>query len=284
MRWTPRARRWPRRSSPSPRRIRRSLVYHLTKLKLLFDTPLKTAQEISDETSAATGTAAAAEAKRVAKPAAAKNTGVEEKAAGSKKRVWTPMKGTFGGTYYVDRSDPTNIVVKCSVFLKPLVTSDAKVKADSKTATAAIKKMEDAIEKSASTTGYVVDITFVKAATADSFNVDVDPSRWEVADNWAGGDPVGFAHELHHLMAFPLDRYDYVEAHANNESMPIPERLHWFREELKKPAGYNDPTSLMNSAPHPNDDDVCRVAGLDPAQCVALRQKAAKARAAGKTP
>jgi hypothetical protein len=261
-----------------------SLVYHLTKLMQLFNTPLKPAQQISDETSAATGTAAAAEAKRVAKPAAAKNTGVEEKAAGSKKRVWTPMKGTYGGTYYVDRSDPTNIVVKCSVFLKPLVSTDAKVKADSKTATAAIRKMEDAIEKSASTTGYVVDITFVKAPTGDSFNVDVDPSRWEYADNWAGGDPVGFAHELHHLMAFPLDRYDYIESHAANESMTIPQRLYWFRQELDKPPGYNDPTSIMNNASHPNDDDVCRVAGLDPAQCVALRQKAAKARAKGGTP
>jgi hypothetical protein len=136
------------------------------------------------------------------------------------------MKGQFGGTYYVDRSDPTNIVVKCSVFLRPLATTDAKAKADSKTATAAIKKMEDAIEKAASTTGYLVDITFVKAATADSFVVDVDTNRWEVADNWAGGDPVGFAHELHHLMAFPLDRYDYIESHSTNDSMPIPERLH----------------------------------------------------------
>jgi hypothetical protein len=40
----------------------------------------------------------------------------------------------------------------------------------------------------------------------------------------------------------------------------------------------------MNNAAHPNDDDVCRVAGLDPAQCVALRQKAAKARAKGGAP
>jgi hypothetical protein len=80
------------------------------------------------------------------------------------------------------------------------------------------------------------------------------------------------------MFAFDLDRYDYTE-HASNESMQIPDRLYWFREELKKPANYNDPTSIMNSASHPNDDDACRVAGLDVAVCVPAR---VAARAAGK--
>jgi hypothetical protein len=55
--------------------------------------------------------------------------------------------------------------------------------------------------------------------------------------------------------------------------------LYWFRQELKKPPNYNDPTSIMSSAAHPNDDDACRVAGLDPAICVPAR---ASARAAAK--
>ena len=108
---------------------------------------------------------------------------------------------------------------------------------------------------------------------ADTFTVEVDPGKWEVATNWSGGDPVGYAHELHHMFAFELDRYNYIESHATNESMEIPNRLYWFRKELDKPAGYNDPTSIMNSAAHPNDSDVCAVAGLDQAKCMAERSK-----------
>lgn len=61
--------------------------------------------------------------------------------------------------------------------------------------------------------------------------------------------------------------------------MEIPDRLYRFREELKKPPNYNDPTSIMNSATHPNDDDACRAAGLDVATCVPA---SAAARAAAK--
>ena len=114
----------------------------------------------------------------------------------------------------------------------------------------------------------------------------VDPGKWEVAaTNWAGGAPSGYAHELHHLMAFPLDRYDYIASHATNTHMVIPQRLYWFRQELSKPKGYNDPTSIMNTG-HPNDDDVCRVAGFtgaDLAACIAARQKARAAKAKGKS-
>jgi hypothetical protein len=143
----------------------------------------------------------------------------------------------------------------------------------------AIKGMEDGIEKAASMKGYLVDIRFVATADAETFKVDVDPSQWEVATNWSGGDPVGFAHELHHMFAFEPDRYNCIEAHASNESMQVSDRLVWFQEELKKPADYNDPTSIMNSAAHPNDDDACRVAGLDVKTCVPAR---VAARAAGK--
>lgn len=252
-----------------------TFVYHMTMLKLLFDTKVKSADVISAETQAGTTSAVTAERKRTASPAGAGQTQLEEKAAGAPGRKWVAIAGRFGGgVYYVDRTSPTNIVVKARVFLTPAGKGTAKD-------VESIKRMEDGIEKSASTRGYLVDLVFVDSPTADKlgnppFTVEVDPGKWEVATNWSGGRPQGFAHELHHMFAFELDRYDYIQAHAGNESMEIHNRLHWFREELKKPAGYNMPDSIMNNAPHPNDDDVCRVAGLDPASCVALRHKKTK--------
>lgn len=255
------------------KRSRPDQYHFLSKLKLLFDTPVKPPATISTETHATTVAAAATEKVRVAKPAASKLKGIEEAASADPKRSWLAIPGKFGGgTYYVDRTSATNIVVKADVLLTPKGTGTAD---DVKS----IKSMEDGIEKAASTKGYIVDIRFVDVAGPDTFRVDVDPSQWEVATNWSGGDPLGFAHELHHMFAFELDRYNYIEAHADNESMEIPNRLIWFREELKKPANYNDPTSIMDSAAHPNDDDACRVAGLDIATCVAAR---AVARAGGK--
>jgi hypothetical protein len=78
------------------------------------------------------------------------------------------------------------------------------------------------------------------------------------------------------MFAFELDRYNYIDAHSTNASMQIDQRLIWFRKELGKPANFNDPTSIMDQAPHPNDRDVCAVAGLDMATCLAARQKIAK--------
>lgn len=240
------------------------------KLEALFKTPVKAAADISKETQVSTVQAAKQEKVRVAKPAAAKKTNLEETAAKDPKRTWTAIKGKFGGgTYHVDRTSATNIVVKAKIHLTATGTGTQKD-------IDAIKSMEDGIEKAASTKGYLVDIEFVEVADANTFEVEVNPSKWEVATNWSGGDPTGFAHELHHMFAFELDRYNYIEAHAENQSMEIPDRLHWFREELKKPANYNDPTSIMNSASHPNDDDACRVAGLDLKTCMDERKKAAK--------
>jgi len=78
------------------------------------------------------------------------------------------------------------------------------------------------------------------------------------------------------MFAFPLDRYDYIESHSGNEDMKIPKRLHWFSEELTKPAGYNNPASIMSGGPHPLDDDACNVAGLTVTTCVAAREKVNK--------
>jgi hypothetical protein len=245
--------------------------YYLVKLKALFDTPEKSAAVITTETNQSTATAVTVEKARVAKPVQAANTSLEENASKDPSRSWTGIKGKFGGgTYYVDARSASNIVVKAKIFLKPTGTGTPANVND-------IKAMEDGIEKVASTKGYLVDIQFVNdASDPDTFTVEVDPSRWEVATNWSGGDPTGFAHELHHMFAFELDRYNYIEAHAENQSMNIPDRLYWFRQELKKPAGYNDPTSIMDSASHPNDDDVCTVAGVNKAACLADRKKMAK--------
>ncbi len=240
---------------------------YLIKLKQLFQTAEKSEADVTTETNVSTTAAVKEEKARIVKPKAVKNLNLEEKASQDPLRKWIGIKGKFGGgTYYVDNTSATNIVVRAKIFLKPAGTGTAGNVRD-------IKNMEDGIEKAASTKGYLVDVQFVNnASDPDTFTVEVNPGAWEVATNWSGGDPVGYAHELHHMFAFELDRYNYIEAHSTNESMKIPDRLHWFREELKKPAGYNNPTSIMNSATHPNDSDACKVAGLDEAKCMADRK------------
>jgi len=246
-------------------------LYYIGKLQDVFATKVKSAATISTETKASTANETTKEQTRVAKPAEAKNVNIEKTAADDPARKWTPIVGKFGGgTYEVDKTDSKNIVVRAKIFLQTKGTG-AQTDIDG------IKAMHDGIEKAASTKGYIVSIEFVNdTSDPKTFTVDVDPSKWETATNWSGGEPLGFAHELHHMFAFELDRYDYIVAHSKNESMEVSDRLHWFAEELKKPAGFNNPTSIMNNAAHPNDDDVCRVAGLDLATCMAERQKIKK--------
>ena len=184
------------------------------------------------------------------------------------------VPGKFGGgTYYVDKTSSTDIHVRVKIYLHPGPTVEATKMEKAKQEVEKIKGMEDAIEKAASTKGYTVDIEFVATKEPDAFDVGVDPGKWEVATNWSGGKPKGYAHELHHLLAFELDKYNYIEAHATNASMGIDERLFWFSKELSKPANYNDPTSIMWAAEHPNDSDVCAVAGLPIKDCLDARTK-----------
>ncbi|HEY9238567.1 MAG TPA: DUF4157 domain-containing protein [Burkholderiaceae bacterium] len=242
-------------------------LYYIGELLALFTTKDKPPAQISVETQAVTVAEAGKEKARVARPAEAKKLDVEEKAAADPARVYVKIKGKFGGgSYEVDRRDPKHIVVRAKVRLRKAGTgTDADV--------AQIKSMEDAIEKAASRPGFIVDISFVDVADADTFTADVDPSKWEVATNWSGGDPTGFAHELLHMFAYELDRYDYVQSHARNASMLVADRLLWFAAQLTKPAGFDNPASLMGYGSHPLDDDACRVAGLDVAACVAARRK-----------
>jgi hypothetical protein len=246
---------------------RAGCLYYIGELQALFTTKDKPPAQISLETQAATVAEAGKEQTRVAQPAEAKKLDVEEKASADPSRVYVKIKGKFGGgSYEVDRRDAKNIVVRAKVFLHASGTGTA---AD----VASIKSMEDAIEKAASRPGFIVDIIFVNAADADTFTADVDPSKWETATNWSGGDPTGFAHELFHMFAYELDRYNYIESHARNSSMLVKDRLHWFAQQLTKPAGFDNPASLMGGGPHPLNDDVCRVAGLDVDSCVAARRK-----------
>ena len=243
---------------------------YIMKLKTVFATKEKEPAVISAETQIRTTAAVVEEKARVAKPATAKNLSIEEKASSDPKRTWVKITGKFGGgTYQVDRTNPANMVVKAKVFLNTAGTGTAADIAN-------IKQMEDGIEKAASMKGFLVDITFVDAPDAETFTADVNPSEWEDATNWSGGEPRGFAHELLHMFAFELDRYNYIDSHASNTSMVIGKRLHWFKTQLSKPADFDNDASLMGYGQHPLDDDACRVAGLDMATCVAARQKATK--------
>ncbi len=241
-------------------------LWMLEKFMKLLDTAEKSEETITIETNDSTAVAVAEEQTRITKPAEAKNLTVEETISADPKRKWVTLTGKFGnGKYEVDNTDPKNIVVRAKIFLTTAGTGKA-ADVDS------VKAMEDAIEKAASTKGFTVDLTFVNVSGNDAFEVNVNPGAWEDATNWAGGEPLGFAHEFFHLMFYEVDRYNYIDAHSTNESMMIPDRIHWFLLQLKKPAGWDNPASIAAGGPHPLDDDVCRVAGLPEADCIKKRR------------
>jgi Domain of unknown function (DUF4157) len=246
----------------------------LTKLLELFNTREMTTDEVSGVMQDRTAETVKEEKARLAKPEEAKNVGREEKAAADPKRKWTYLEGrSRGGNYRVDRTSYTDIVLQASIHLTPVWDrkqdgKDAEREAAARKTVEDIKFLEDAIEKAASTEGYTVDIIFVDADETDPktklrpFKVDVNPGVKETESNWSGGKAVGFAHEIHHLLAFPLDRYDYIEDQRKNEKMRVPSRLHWFLVELTKKKGFNDPSSIMAKAAHPNERDACAAAGF----------------------
>jgi hypothetical protein len=250
---------------------RGACIYYIGKLKALFDTPEKASPEVAAENKAVTVEAVKQEKARVAKPAAAKNLDVEKKAADAVPAAnWKDIAGKFGGgTYQVDNTNPANIIVKVKIFLKKEGTgTDADVDA--------IKQMHDGIEKAVAAKGFIVSIEFLDAAAPGAFEVKVHHEGWTTATNWSAATPKTLAHEMLHLLAFPIDRYNYIESHSTNQSMLIPDRLTWFRIQMDKPPGFDNPLSIMASGEHPLEDDVCTVAGLDVKTCMAARQKAAK--------
>ncbi len=243
-------------------------LYYAGKLKQLFDTPEKAAADVVIENNAVTVEAVKQEKVRVAKPEAAKNLDLEKKAADAVPAAnWKSIKGKFGGgTYQVDSTNPANIIVRAKVFLKPTGSGTAADVAN-------IKQMHDGIEKALSTKGFTVSIDFVDVPDANTFTANVHQEGWTDAENWSAATPKTLAHEFLHMLAFEIDRYNYIESHAQNQLMKIPDRLHWFAVQLTKPPGFDNDLSIMSSGEHPLDDDACRVAGLDLDTCVAARRR-----------
>jgi hypothetical protein len=215
--------------------------------------------------------------------------GAEEAAARARdiSKAWQTRQGD-GATYKVDASDYNNIVVQAKVHLIPVKGSQT-TKADIEKMTRPVHAesaqpgdpdvtVEQGIERAAARIGgYILDLQFVNFDAGDVFTIDVDVARHPTSGNIIGGAEV-LAHEVHHLLHLP-DRYDYIEAHAENESMPIPQRLDLFKRQMTR--GLRDPLepySMMSGSGHPRlvDEDVCLVA--DPAHaeaCIAARNSVA---------
>jgi len=243
-------------------------LYYIGKLKQLFTTPEKSAADVKKENESVTVEAVKKEKERLAKPEAAKDIDVEKKAADAVPAAnWKEIAGKFGGgSYWVDNSNPANIIVKVKVFLKPTGTG-------TQTDVDNIKKMHDGIEKAASIKGFIVSIEFLDKHESKAFTANVHQEGWTDAENWSSASPRTLAHELFHMLAFEQDRYNYIEAHATNESMKIIDRLTWFAAQLTKPPGFDNDLSIMGSGEHPLDEDACIIAGLDPKTCVPARRK-----------
>jgi hypothetical protein len=171
--------------------------------------------------------------------------------------------GEGGKLFSVDRSDPRNIRVQIKVKLngKPEEV-------------ASIKKLEDAIERESHTKGYYLDIVFVDKSGPDIFEFTVSFCQWANSGNWASG-PTTLSHEVHHALGL-ADRYDYIEAHADNEQMNVSMRLVWFAEQMQKKTGPRDPYSKMDTNSNPLlAEDVCAVAfpiGPDRQKCINARK------------
>jgi hypothetical protein len=116
-----------------------------------------------------------------------------------------------------------------------------------------------------------VNLEFVDRIGPDVFTVAVDTSRWTTAGNWAS-DAKALAHELNHLLGLD-DRYDFIERHAENPKMGLLSRIYWFRIQVRKPPDPQGFRSLMGLGSALLEDDVCKVAGLDPSTCIAARMR-----------
>lgn len=192
----------------------------------------------------------------------------EEEAATSVAAGWRTVKNNdkpVAKEFQINTADFKNILVKVKVKLSP---ANAAKDVGSLPADASdvgrIEGLEDAIEKVASTLGYSLNLEFVKASGPDVMEANVDLGEWINSGNWVGKDSkedvaAGLAHELHHRLGL-RDRYDYM-SHASNETMSIPDRIHWFHVQMLK--GGLDPLdkiSLMGSGTVLHPDDICRVA------------------------
>jgi hypothetical protein len=236
-------------------------MYYINMLHTLFTTTEQDDAEQAAEGAAEIETAKQVETTRVAeekkKVAEGKvkedTTQVEEKIADDPGRKWTPRIGQDGKRFYVDARDANHIVVRIKVRLSAAGSGTAED-------VQGIKALQDGIEKAAATRGYTFDIVFVETSGPDVFEANVDTAQWTTSGNWVG-DVKTMAHESHHLLGLE-DRYNYIESHAGNAGMDIPDRLHWFREQMVRGPDPTSRRSMMNDHwAHRFDDlDVCAVA------------------------
>ncbi len=251
---------------------RANCAYFAAKLKLLFDTPeapkAVTGQPTPqgstlEQNRGRVNQAVAAEKARLATPDGKAEVGRQEKVANKAGRQFVPRKGKKGKVFYVDQSDPNDIVVRVKLRLlaAPGVTSAQDVANE--------VFLEDAIERVAETRGYTMDVEFVNTDGPDVFTYQINFDAWPTSANPVGNART-LAHEIHHLIGLD-DRYDYIESHASNEHMEIPTRLYWFRQQMDRPSDPDGSKSLMGSGGKLLDDDVCNVAGLDPQSCIKAR-------------
>lgn len=254
--------------------LRDNCLYYAEKLLLLLDTP-EAPPAVSGQPAPEGSTlernrqrveqAAQEERARLATPEAQREVGRQEQLANDPSRHWTERRGRNNKIFYVDNNDPNNIVVR--IHIRLLAGGDVTTPQD----IANEVLLEDAIERVAETSGYVVDVVFVNNDGPDVFTFNVNFDSWPTAANPVGNART-LAHEIHHLMGLP-DRYDYIESHAANRNMAIPTRLHWFREQMNREPDPQGRNSLMGSGRTPLDDDICHVSGLDFQACMAARAR-----------
>ena len=250
-------------------RYRSNALYYIGKLELLFNTPMAPPTNRAADAEKKGDEMAAKEQTRLSAPQAKVNETLEENlTAGSGKHDWIMRVGEGGKYFYINKRSPSHLLVRVKVLLTAGQGATAQ---DVKN----IKSLEDGIEKASAARGYSVDLEFSNTKGPDVFEVKVNPSGWTDSGNWsalAANGPATLAHELHHLLGLP-DRYNYIEAHANNASMEFADRLYWFREQMRR---VYDPTldrqSIMGSGNDVTETDVDDVAGLTPGQ-VAERRK-----------
>jgi len=252
-------------------RERDNALYLITKLEQLFSTPEAAEGDIAKAQSDETAQAAAAEKTRLTQEPHKSRTEMEEDVSKNPNRKFQPVKAPDGTTFEIDARDPTDIAIKAKVRL---------VKVGSKTTDTDVENvasLEDRIEKRIAVLGYSVDLTFVQKSGSDVFTINSNVSEWTTSGNWIGDD-VGLAHELHHNLGLEEDRYDYIEAHATNEKMKIPDRIHWFLMELKKVVKNNELSIMHKGTSPPLDDDICQIAFPQDAakkdDCIQKRTKA----------
>ena len=260
-------------------RTRDNWQYYLTNLLLLLNTPDAPPVTVTPSTSSGGGSTTPVrstrqlnedtvndslsnERSRLFYPEGRLAVNSEENQTTTPPRVWTPQRGVGNKIYRVDARDPGNIFVKIKVKLNGSNAQDI----------ANVKEMEDGIEKKAATFGYTVNLEFVDTVGTDVFNVGVDLTQWTNSGNWSGSIN-SLAHEMHHLMGLD-DRYNYIDAHAANADMDMPDRIYWFRQQMNKSASARDVDSIMNdqNAGTVLTDDMATVAHVSEADIIAGQQ------------